>query len=514
MSSIPPTRTTTRRRSARASSTCSDALGRVSGPAAGTGVAEAAARVAAVDLDAPLGEYGGGAGRAVARVARRRGLVPRADVRRPPQLPGRASRPCSPSCSSRRSTPRSTPSTRASAAPSSSGTSSTGPRGRIGFGAGRRRRLHQRRHPVQPAGAAAGPRRRAADAATPLGRLRILASADEPLQRRRSRPACSGLGDDAVVPVPDRRAAPDGPGRARHGRSSACVGARPASRWRSSRRPARPTSARSTRCPTIADAVRALTTPGCTSTRRTAAGCSSRAATGTGSPASSRADSVTVDYHKTFFQPVSSSALIVRDGAPTWRHVTWHADYLNPEGTASVAQPGRQEPADHAPLRRAQAVDDPADDGPRRDRRVRRRRGRPRPATVHARVSDEPDLEVAARAGAEHAGASATARPGRHSRRRDAAQHAASGPRSSTSGRRWSPPRRSTAASWLKLTLLNPLATVDDIVGVIDLVRETGASVAACEPVGALAVAVSPRLIACTTSSPSASGRSTSAWPA
>ena len=42
-----------------------------------------------------------------------------------------------------------------------------------------------------------------------------------------------------------------------------------------------------------------------------------------------RADSVTVDFHKTFFQPVSSSALLVRDAA-TLRHVTFHADYLNP----------------------------------------------------------------------------------------------------------------------------------------------------------------------------------------
>jgi L-2,4-diaminobutyrate decarboxylase len=41
------------------------------------------------------------------------------------------------------------------------------------------------------------------------------------------------------------------------------------------------------------------------------------------------ADSVTVDYHKSFFQPVSSSALIVRDRA-SLRHVTHHADYLNP----------------------------------------------------------------------------------------------------------------------------------------------------------------------------------------
>ena len=42
-----------------------------------------------------------------------------------------------------------------------------------------------------------------------------------------------------------------------------------------------------------------------------------------------QADSVTVDYHKSFFQPVSSSALLVRDRA-VLRHVTYHADYLNP----------------------------------------------------------------------------------------------------------------------------------------------------------------------------------------
>ena len=42
------------------------------------------------------------------------------------------------------------------------------------------------------------------------------------------------------------------------------------------------------------------------------------------------ADSVTVDYHKSFFQPVSCSAFLVRDR----RHLnyfTYHADYLNPE---------------------------------------------------------------------------------------------------------------------------------------------------------------------------------------
>ncbi len=40
------------------------------------------------------------------------------------------------------------------------------------------------------------------------------------------------------------------------------------------------------------------------------------------------ADSVTVDFHKSFFQPVSSSAVVVRDST-VLRHVTYHADYLN-----------------------------------------------------------------------------------------------------------------------------------------------------------------------------------------
>ncbi|MFE1550632.1 pyridoxal phosphate-dependent decarboxylase family protein [Streptomyces sp. NPDC058718] len=53
-----------------------------------------------------------------------------------------------------------------------------------------------------------------------------------------------------------------------------------------------------------------------------------------------RADSVTVDYHKSFFQPVSSSALLVRDGA-TLRHATYHADYLNPKRTIAEQIPNQ-----------------------------------------------------------------------------------------------------------------------------------------------------------------------------
>jgi L-2,4-diaminobutyrate decarboxylase len=53
-----------------------------------------------------------------------------------------------------------------------------------------------------------------------------------------------------------------------------------------------------------------------------------------------RADSVTVDYHKSFFQPVSSSALLVRDGA-TLRHATYHAEYLNPRRTLEERIPNQ-----------------------------------------------------------------------------------------------------------------------------------------------------------------------------
>ncbi|WP_433186296.1 pyridoxal phosphate-dependent decarboxylase family protein [Actinoallomurus sp. CA-150999] len=53
-----------------------------------------------------------------------------------------------------------------------------------------------------------------------------------------------------------------------------------------------------------------------------------------------RADSVTVDYHKSFFQPVSSSAVLVRDRAAL-RHVTYHADYLNPARSAARGIPNQ-----------------------------------------------------------------------------------------------------------------------------------------------------------------------------
>ncbi|GAA4275768.1 pyridoxal phosphate-dependent decarboxylase family protein [Aquimarina mytili] len=42
-----------------------------------------------------------------------------------------------------------------------------------------------------------------------------------------------------------------------------------------------------------------------------------------------RADSVTIDFHKTMFQPVCSSAFLVRD-TEHFKYVSYYADYLNP----------------------------------------------------------------------------------------------------------------------------------------------------------------------------------------
>lgn len=61
-----------------------------------------------------------------------------------------------------------------------------------------------------------------------------------------------------------------------------------------------------------------------------------------------QADSVTVDYHKSFFQPVSSSAILVRDAA-TLGHATYHADYLNPRPSDDMGAPPASGPRGRVP---------------------------------------------------------------------------------------------------------------------------------------------------------------------
>jgi len=52
------------------------------------------------------------------------------------------------------------------------------------------------------------------------------------------------------------------------------------------------------------------------------------------------ADSVTADYHKSFFQPVSCGAFLVRDGGHLG-YLTYHADYLNPASQRSEGIPNQ-----------------------------------------------------------------------------------------------------------------------------------------------------------------------------
>ncbi len=51
-----------------------------------------------------------------------------------------------------------------------------------------------------------------------------------------------------------------------------------------------------------------------------------------------QADSVTIDFHKTMFQPVCSSAFLVRD-TKHFKYVSYYADYLNPLEHRDVACP-------------------------------------------------------------------------------------------------------------------------------------------------------------------------------
>lgn len=184
-----------------------------------------------------------------------------------------------------------------------------------------------------------------------------------------------------------------------------------------------------------------------------------------------RADSVTVDFHKTFFQPVSSSAVLVRDGA-TLRHVTYHADYLNPR----TAQLPNQVDKSLQTTRRFDALKlwvtlrmmgadavgagfDAAIDLAREG---------------HAVLCDDPDLEI--RVAPTLSTLVFRFRPeGLTERVADDVN-----PRIRTAlfrdGRAIVAGTKVDGCSWLKLTLLNPAATIDDVRAVLAEVRAAGRS--------------------------------------
>jgi L-2,4-diaminobutyrate decarboxylase len=182
-----------------------------------------------------------------------------------------------------------------------------------------------------------------------------------------------------------------------------------------------------------------------------------------------RADSVTVDFHKTFFQPVSSSAVILRDGDDL-RHVTYHADYLNPR---SSAQPNQVDKSIQTTRRfdalklwltlrtmGADAIGDYVD------------------AVIDLARSgydllrEDPDLEVVT----EPTLSTLVLRFRPAGLREDVADDV--NPRIrrivAGSGSAVVAGTRVGGRSWLKLTMLNPETTIDDVRAVLELVRSVG----------------------------------------
>lgn len=192
-----------------------------------------------------------------------------------------------------------------------------------------------------------------------------------------------------------------------------------------------------------------------------------------------RATSVTIDFHKTFFQPVSSSALLVRDVA-LFDPTIHHNDYLNPEAEAqsAEAEPNQVDKSLQT-TRRFDAL---------KLWTTLRARGSDEIGTMIDTVCDlaaevrevletQPDFEVL--------GASdlstvlfrfvpATAR-GRETDSATADELVPMIRRVLFRSGRAAVARTTIGGTpWLKLTLLNPDTTVADITAVLDLVRATG----------------------------------------
>ena len=452
------------------------ALGRVSGPAVGTGVAEAAARVAAVDLDLPLGSTTEALDE-LSRVWLDDAVwfhepTYAAHLNCPVVVPALLAELFIASVNSSLDT-----------FDQSVGGTFVERRlvdwtaGRIGFGAAADGVFTSggSQSNLQALMLARGHLDR-----EPLGRLRILASADSHFSVQKSA-RLLGLGEDSVVCVPtDDRHRMDPVALDRSLAACTALGLRPM---------AIVATAGTTDfgsidpLPEIADLARAYDT-----------WLHVDAAYGGGLLVSprhrhrltgiDRADSVTVDYHKTFFQPVSSSALIVRDGA-LLAPVAWHADYLNPRGPADGSGSPNQVDKSLQTTRRFDALKlwltlrmmGPDTIGEYVDAVVDLARD------VFIAVSNEADLELAARPELSTL-VFRYVPPGldRLDHRQREAEIAAlnNDIRAALyrSGRAMVAATKVDGRQFLKLTLLNPLATVGDIVGVVDLVRETGAALA------------------------------------
>ena len=205
------------------------------------------------------------------------------------------------------------------------------------------------------------------------------------------------------------------------------------------------------------------------------------------------ADSVTVDFHKTFFQPVSSSALLVRDGS-VLRHVTYYADYLNPETAARAEIPNQVDKSIQTTRRfdalklwltlrimGADAIGALLDEAIDLAARV---------GTV---LSADPDFELAAEP--QLSTLVFRYRPVLADGKRlseDLADSLNPAIRAAVfaSGEAVVAGTKVAGRHFLKFTLLNAEATLEDIREIIDLVRRTGERLARTAPAGGSAAAV------------------------
>ncbi|MGB2569122.1 pyridoxal phosphate-dependent decarboxylase family protein [Micromonospora citrea] len=183
-----------------------------------------------------------------------------------------------------------------------------------------------------------------------------------------------------------------------------------------------------------------------------------------------RADSVTVDYHKSFFQPVSSSALLVRE-ARVLRHATWHADYLNPARAVEQRIPNQVDKSiqttrrfDALKLWLTLRIMGPESIGALFDEVV------DRADTAWRLLTEDPRFEVVTRSQLSTvvfrylptgAGRRLVDEANLYAREALAASGAALVAGTKVDG-----------AHYLKFTLLNPATTVDDVAHVLDLIAE------------------------------------------
>lgn len=195
-----------------------------------------------------------------------------------------------------------------------------------------------------------------------------------------------------------------------------------------------------------------------------------------------QADSVTVDYHKTFWQPVSASAVIVRDRR-SLGHVTHHADYLNP---ATSVQPNQVDKSMQTTRRfdalklwltlrimGADAVGEIFDEVIDLT------------AAVHEMLLDDPDFEVAAAPGLSTlvfryrpvgmcASVASELAPVIRAAVFEGGQAVVAGTKVDGEG-------------WLKFTLLNPTATPASMAQVLDVIRAAGERLAPAPELTAVA---------------------------